>query len=50
MTERTKTVQGISAGVVHETDKVQPIVIMIEPPSVLAFRAKGCRKTYKLTA
>ena len=50
MTELTKTVQRISARVVHEAGKLRPVVISLEPPSVLGFRAKGCRKTYKLTA
>lgn len=50
MTELTKTVQRISADFVHEAGKVRPIVITLEPPSVLGFRAKGCRKTYKLTS
>lgn len=50
MTKLTKTVQRISAGFVHQASKVRPIVVSLEPPSVLGFRAKGCRKTYKLTA
>jgi len=35
---------------VREAGQMRPVVISLEPPYVLGFRAKGCRKTYKLTA
>lgn len=45
-----RTIKRVSAGMVREAGKVRPVVISLEPPCVLGFRAKGCRKTYKLTA
>lgn len=50
MTNLNRTIKRVSAGMVREADKLRPLVITFEPPSVLGFRAKWCRKTCKLTA
>jgi len=45
-----KPVRRESSGLIREAGKVRPIIVSIEPPFLLGFRAKGCRKTYSLTA
>jgi len=50
MTDLERTIKRVSAGMVREAGKMRPVVISLEPPCVLGFRAKGCQKTYKLTA
>ena len=50
MTDLKKPIKRISSGVVRECGQVRPIVITLVPPDVLLFRAKGCRKSYALTA
>ena len=50
MTDLNRTVKRLSAGMVREAGKLWPVVISLEPPCVLGFRAKGCRRTYKLIA
>lgn len=46
----TKPVSRVSNGLIKEAGKHRQIVITLKPPSTLGFRAKGCRKTYYLTA
>ena len=50
MTDLKKPISRVQAGKVYEQSKYRPIVITLEPPSLLGFRAKGCRKTYYLDA
>ena len=50
MTDLTRKVKRVSAGMVREAGKERQVVIVLEPPSLLGFRAKGCRKTYYLDA
>lgn len=45
-----KTVKRVSSDLVREAGKIRQIVVSLEPPCLLGFRAKGCRKTYYLTA
>ena len=50
MTELTKPVKRISNGLIRECGQERQIIITLEPPDVLAFRAKGCKRSYRLTA
>ena len=50
MTNLTKDVSRVSAGLIREVGQNREIVITLSPPDVLYFRAKGCRKRYSLTA
>ena len=49
MTNLSKPVKRISKGFVHESGKVREVVVILRPPNILGFRAKGCRKEYQLT-
>lgn len=49
MTNLTRPVKRVSAGGVFEAGKMRPIVVTLEPPCVLKFRAKGCKRSYSLT-
>jgi hypothetical protein len=49
-TKLNKPVARESAAIVHEGGRPRQIVVTLEPPYLLGFRAKGCRKTYYLTA
>ncbi len=49
-TDLKKTVKRVSSDLVREAGKIRQIVVSLEPPCLLGFRAKGCRKTYYLTA
>ena len=50
MTKLKRIVKRTGAGVVREAGKNREIVIILRPPNVLGFRAKGCRKEYQLTS
>jgi len=50
MTDLKKPVSRVSRATVHEQGRHRQIIITLEPPSVLWFRAKGCRRSYALTA
>lgn len=50
MTDLKKPVKRISSGLIRESGKRRNIVIILRPPNVIGFRAKGCRKEYQLTA
>ena len=50
MTNLTKPVKRTSRGLIREAGKHREIIIILRPPDVLGFRAKGCRKEYQLTA
>lgn len=49
MTDLKKPVKRVSAGMVHESGKPREVVVILRPPNVIGFRAKGCRKEYQLT-
>jgi hypothetical protein len=50
MTDLRKPVRRVSRGLIREAGKVREVVVILRPPNVLGFRAKGCRKEYQLTA
>ncbi len=50
MTILKKPVSRQTNGKVHECGQYRDIVVIIRPPNILGFRAKGCRKEYCLTA
>ena len=45
-----KPVTRITRGMIREAGKARNITITLRPPNVIGFRAKGCRKEYRLTA
>ena len=45
-----KKVERESNGRVFERGKWRSVVITLEPPCLLKFRAKGCRRSYSLTS
>jgi hypothetical protein len=45
----TKAVRRISTGRTRERGKERDVVVILRPPNVIGFRAKGCRKEYPLT-
>ncbi len=49
MTDLKKLVKRISSGLVREAGKIREVVVILRPPNVIGFRAKGCRKEYQLT-
>jgi len=49
MTSLKKVVERASYGTVREAGKNRRIIVMVRPPNVLGFRAKGCRREYQLT-
>lgn len=49
MTTLRKQLSRESRGLVHEAGKLRPIVVILSPPNVIGFRAKGCRNIYNLT-
>ena len=49
MTDLRKAVKRVSRGRVHEAGKQREVVVILRPPNVIGFRAKGCRKEYQLT-
>ena len=50
MTDLRKPVSRVSRATVHEQGRQRQIIITLAPPSVLWFRAKGCRRSYALPA
>ena len=50
MTNLKKPVKRVSRGLVREAGKLREVVVILRPPNVIGFRAKGCRKEYQLTA
>jgi len=49
MTDLTKPVKRVTNGVVRESGRLRDIVVILRPPNLIGFRAKGCRKEYQLT-
>ena len=49
MTKLKKPVKRTGAGSIREAGKLRDIVVILRPPNVIGFRAKGCRKEYQLT-
>ena len=50
MTHLTKPVKRTTAAMVREAGQARPVIVILQPPNLLGFRAKGCRKTYYLPA
>lgn len=50
MTSLTKPVRRESSAVIRERGQSRPIIITLEPPCLLKFRAKGCKRSYAITA
>jgi len=50
MTNLKRPVKRTSNGLIREAGKVREVVIILRPPNIIGFRAKGCRKEYQLTA
>jgi len=49
MTNLTKPVSRVSHGRVFEAGKRRKVIVTLEPPYILKFRAQGCRRSYSLT-
>lgn len=49
MTRLKKAVKRESYGKIFEKGKDREIIVIIRPPDVIGFRAKGLRKEYQLT-
>ena len=49
MTQLTKPVKRNTNGLIREAGKLREVVVILRPPNVIGFRAKGCRKEYQLT-
>jgi hypothetical protein len=50
MTLLRKKIKRVSNDSVRECGEERKIIITMEPPNLLGFRATGCRQTYYLTA
>lgn len=48
MTDLNKKVKRVTHKHIHEAGRTRPIVVILQPPGLLGFRAKGCRKIYYL--
>ena len=44
-----RPVKRISSGYVRECGKTREVIVILRPPNIIGFRAKGCRKEYQLT-
>jgi uncharacterized ParB-like nuclease family protein len=49
-TKCTRPVYRETHGGIYDRGKTRPVIVSVEPPNVIGFRLKGCRKTYYLTA
>ena len=49
MNNLTKPIKKVSEGLVREAGKPRNVVVILRPPNVIGFRAKGCRREYQLT-
>lgn len=49
MTKLTKPVRRETLSRVYERCQHRAVILTVEPPGLLAFRLKGCRRTYRLT-
>jgi hypothetical protein len=49
MTNLNKPIKRVSAGIVKEAGMAREVVVILRPPNVIGFRAKGCRREYQLT-
>jgi len=45
-----KPVIRVTRGKVREAGKLREVIVILRPPNVIGFRAKGCKKEYQLTA
>lgn len=44
-----KKVKRETNGFIREAGKNREIIVILEPPNLIGFRAKGCRRVYHLT-
>lgn len=49
MTIIGRPVRRETFGSVHERGKRRNVIVILEPPNLISFRAKGTRRTYTLT-
>jgi len=49
MTRLYKPVKRTGCGLIRERGQPREIVVILRPPNVIGFRAKGCRQEYQLT-
>lgn len=49
MTKLRKPVRRETGATIYERCKHRPVVVTLEPPSIIAFRLKGTRRTFRLT-
>lgn len=45
----SRMAQPVDSGMVFEAGKARQVVVTLVPPSILRFRAKGCKRSYDLT-
>lgn len=50
MTKLRKKVQRETRARYHESGKWRAIMVALEPPDLITFRAKGCKTKYSITA
>jgi hypothetical protein len=48
MTTLHKPVRRVTTGLVREAGQARNVVVIMRPPNLLGFKAKGCRKEYVL--
>jgi hypothetical protein len=49
MSALKKPVSRTTGGIVREAGKPREVIVILRPPNVLGFRAKGCRTEYQIT-
>jgi len=49
MTNLKKQIRRTTNGVIREAGKTRPIIVILEPPNLIGFKAKGCKKIFWLT-
>lgn len=49
MTNLTKNVKRVTSGKIREAGKIRNVIVIMRPPNILGFKAKGCRNEYQLT-
>jgi len=45
----SRIAQAVDSGMVFEAGHHRQVVVTLVPPSILRFRAKGCKRSYDLT-
>jgi hypothetical protein len=49
MTNLNKPVKRVTSGQIREAGAVRNVIVIMRPPNILGFKAKGCRREYQLT-